>query len=322
MAYVEAVNSDEVKGWVETVTSLGPEEIRGGVERAEVPLNFTLPDGVKPKKMFLDITVSGAADKWRVFLGEFSVTKVFKPVMQKEYKGELLSKFVFDVTPISHIVVSDPTLRVINESSSSLRLLQSSLFVFYEYPELGELRYSYYVTLEPHKSFWGPLDPQRSGYFYGVFRARPRAEVKLKVGDCLGEFVVEELNEVASDCERAKSYYVEASEEVIPLSFVVGSYVLKLPKIKIEEAEYSDGKVLLKLRNLGDDADDVVVLIYVPGKPLARTSLGKLPSGDEREVELKVEASKGVTGAIARVIWVKGKMTEVAAEKFVSFQAL
>ena len=317
MAHVEAVSDDEVNGWIEVVTSLGPEEVKGGAkEKVEVPLNFSLPEGTKPKSVFLDITVSGVTDKWRVFSGDSSVTKVFKPLLQREYKDEVYSKFVFDVTPIYHIIKSDPVLRVINESNSDIKLMQASLFIIYEYPELGNFRYTYFVSLDLHKSFWSTLNPEKSGYFYGVFKAFPRATLRVKVGECEDTLVVEDINEVLIECNKAKSYYVESDEGSVPLSIIVASYELNLPKIKIEEATFKDGRVKVRLKNLGGDADDVVLLAYLPGRPLARGALGRVRSGEEREASLKVNLEKGSAGVMLRVIWVKGNISDVAAERY------
>jgi len=314
---MEPVNSGRLEGWVEVVTSLRGESVSAGTrERAEVPLNFELPQGAKPKNMYLDLTVSGVTDKWRVFLGDFSVTKVFKPLLQRDYGDEVISKFVFDVTPIAHIVMGDPVLKVLNESGEEIKLLQSSLFVFYEYKGLGELDYSYYVSVDQHKSFWGPLDGEKSGYLYGVFKAFPKTSLKVKVGACENGLEVEEIDETSVECERAKAYFVEAEGPFVPLSLLTGSYVLKLPRIVIEEASYQGGRVRVRIKNLGERADEVIVLVYTLGTPLARERLGPLSTGEEVQRELEVKVSKGMVGLNVRVIWIKANVRRIV-EKFI-----
>ena len=50
------VFDDEVAGNLEIVTSLKLEELVAGArERVEVPMNFKLPDGAKPKKDVLGL---------------------------------------------------------------------------------------------------------------------------------------------------------------------------------------------------------------------------------------------------------------------------
>jgi len=317
MAEVRLINSDKVEGWTEIVTSLKAEEISAsGRERVEIPLAFSLPEGAKPKRIFLDMTVSGETEKWRVFIGDFSVTKVFKPLLQERYGDELLSKFVFDVTQISHIVMRDPTLKVVNENNDTIKILQSTLIVFYEYEGLGEFEYNYYVSLREHKSFWGPLNPEKSGYLYGVFKGLPKSSMSIKVGECPSRVVVDDVAEVALECEKAKSYYVESEEPFIPLSLLTGSYVLNLPRIILLETHYQDGKVKVRLKNAGEEADDVILLIYTLGTPLVRTSLGRLRRGEEVEREFKVKVNKGTVGLNIRAIWVKAKLRGMS-EKFV-----
>jgi len=317
MAEVKLIDSDKVKGWTEIVTSLKAEEISAARrERVEIPLAFSLPEGAKPKRIFLDMTVSGVTEKWRVFIGDFSVTKVFKPLLQERYGDEVLSKFVFDVTQISHIVLRDPTLKVVNENNDVIKILQSTLVVLYEYEGLGEFEYNYYVSLREHRSFWGPLNPEKSGYLYGVFKGLPKSSVSIKVGECPSRIVVDDVAEAALECERARSYYVESDGPFIPLSMVTGSYVLNLPRIVILEAYYKDGKVKVKLKNAGEEADDVILLIYTLGMPLVRTSLGRLGRGEEVEREFEVKVNKGIVGLNVRAIWIKAKLRGMS-EKFV-----
>ncbi len=317
MVALQTVSADKYEGGAEVVTSLKVEEVAAGVrERVEVPLSFVLPEGAKPRRALLDLTVEGETDKWRVFVSDFSLTKVFKPLIQRDYGDEALSKFVFDVTPIMHKLLSDPVLRVVNEGSSPIKLLQTTLLIFYEYEGLGEYEYSYYVSLEKGKSFWGPLNPERSGMVYGVFKAFPTAELRVKVGDCEDKVTVNNVDEVGVECERAKSYFVDSEDEFVPLSLLVSSYNLKLPKLIIEEANY-DGKALkVKLRNDGDDADEVLLLVYTLGTPLARKSLGPMKSGEEREEVVEVEVSKGTVGLNVRAIWIKAKLRGTV-DKFV-----
>ncbi len=307
------VFEDDVAGNLEIVTSIKLEELVAGArEKVEVPMNFYLPEGAKPKKMFLDLSVRGESQKWRVYMGDFSVTKEFKPLIRN---GDI-SKFVFDITPIKHIVMEEPVLRVSNDSTEPIELMQASLFVFYEYPSVGNGHYQYFVTAEPKGSFWGPLRGDKDGYLYSVIYAPEKTKVKIKVGDCEEEQELFDVYEISLQCPKAKSYFVDPMKEVVPLSLVVGSVEYKLPKIVIEKAEVVDNTLRVKIRNDGEDAEQVIILVYTPGRPLARESLGSMKKGDVKELSYQLSLNKGFMGVNVRVIWVKANLRDFV-EKFV-----
>ena len=307
------VFDDEVAGNLEIVTSLKLEELVAGArERVEVPMNFKLPDGAKPKKMFLDLSVKGESQKWRVYMGDFSITKEFKPLIEKNN----IAKFVFDITPIKHIVMEEPVLRVTNDSSKPIELMQASLLVFYEYPSVGNGHYQYFVGVEPEGSFWGPLREDRDGYLYTVMYSPEKTKVKVKVGECEEEYELFDVYELSLQCPKAKSYFVDPEKEIIPLSLVVGSVLFKLPKLVIEEAKIENGVLEVAIRNDGDDAEQVIVLVYTPGRPLMRQVLGKMEKGSEKRLKFELNLGKGAMGVNVRAIWVKANVSDFV-EKFV-----
>ncbi len=307
------VFEDDIAGNLEIVTSIKLEELVAGArEKVEVPMNFYLPEGAKPKKMFLDLSVRGESQKWRVYIGDFSVTKEFKPLIRE---GEI-SKFVFDITPIRHIVMEEPVLRVSNDSTEPIELMQASLFVFYEYPSIGNGYYQYFVTAKPKGSFWGPLREDRDGYFYSVIYAPEKTRVKIKVGECEEEQELYDVYEISLQCPKAKSYFVDPTKDIVPLSLIVGSIEYKLPRIVIENAKVEGNEVKIKIRNEGDDADQIIVLVYVPGRPLARDVIGIMKKGDIRELSYPLNLNKGAMGVNVRVIWVKANLRDFV-ERFV-----
>ncbi|UXD22521.1 hypothetical protein IPA_05780 [Ignicoccus pacificus DSM 13166] len=307
----------KINGVAEIVTSLKVEEVSGNVrESVEVPLSFKLPEGAVLKEAYLDLTVSGVSQKWRVYIGDFSLTKEFKPVLQKENGSEILSKFVFNVTPTKHVLLEEPVLRVVNTSSSAIKLLQSSLIIFYEYEGLGEAEYFYGISLDPQKTMVGSLDAQRSGMLYGVFKTSAPNKTKVKIGDCFKETVLGEVDELVLECDKGGGYSIEPEKPVIPLTFIAGSYQLNTPKIEISKGKYENGKLEIVVRNKGSKADNVVLVIYSSGRILGRAELGEMDRGEEKSAAFEITADRNMLGVNVRAIWVKAKLRDFT-EKFI-----
>ncbi len=301
----------ELDGNVEIVTSLKVENLSSHTQRsAQVPLTFTLPEGANIEKMYLDMTVIGETSNWRVYIGDFSLTKEFKPTISRKLKDVDVHKFIFDVTPTKHVVASDPVLRVINNASSPISLVQSTLVIFYSYKDLGTASYYYGISMEPFKALTGTLDPNLGAKIYSVIYSKDKNTVKAKVGACENSMSFVDVEEIGVECSKGGSYVLEGEKEFIPLTLIVGSFSYNLPRLSIAVAK-EGGKLKLTIENKGGKADNVLLIVYSSGAILERKTLGEVAEGAVKEAEVDVGNSKDKLVLGIRVLWTKGKIRGV-----------
>ncbi|ALU12339.1 hypothetical protein EYM_02580 [Ignicoccus islandicus DSM 13165] len=298
----------EIDGGVEIVTSLKVEDLNGESRRStDIPLSFTIPEEASIEKMFLDLTVVGETRNWRVYIGDFSLTKEFKPTLSGSMGNSIIHKFIFDVTPTKHVVLSDPVLRVVNNSNSPIKVIQSSIVVFYSYKDLGQAHYYYGVSMRPFRALSGSLDPVKSGKIYSVVYSRDRNNIKAKVGPCVSEVSFVGTEEIELECSKGGGYALEGTSEFVPLTLVLGSFSYNLPKLTLE-TDRSSNKIKIVIKNEGSKADKVLVILYSSGAVLDRKDLGELNEGEAKELEFETGKFKDVLVMGIRLLWVKGKM--------------
>ncbi len=316
VAEILKVTELDLNGVAEIVTSLKVEEVIGNIkEKVEIPLTFKLPEKAEIKEVYLDLTVTGSTQKWRVYVGDFSLTKEFKPLLSGKVGDVEVSKFIFNVTPTKHVILEDPVLRIINTSKEPIKIIQTTLIVFYEYEGLGKSTYYYGVSLNPKKSLVGSMDPQKSGMIYAVIMNPEANEMRMKLGECTKKMNSSYVDELALECDKSGGYVIEGNKPFVPLTLLLGSYELNVPKIELT-GKKDDGKVILKVKNKGSKADNVIVLLYSSGRILGRKELGPLDHGEEIEVPFEVVLDRKSMGVNARAIWVKANLRDFT-EKFI-----
>jgi len=316
VAEILKVAETKLNGLAEIVTSLKVEEVKGSArEKVEIPLIFELPEKANIKEVYLDLSVMGITRKWRLYIGDFSLTKEFKPLITSEVYNNVISKFIFNITPTKHVVLSDPTLRVINNSKEPIRILQASLVLFYEYEGLGRSEYFYGVSLKPYTAISGVTDPNKASYVYSVLFSKYLNDVNMKLGNCAKTFKIDNVGEVNLECDRGGGYAIEGTNPFVPLTIIAGSYELSLPKLELD-VKRNGNEIRVKVSNKGSKADSVIMIAYSSGRVLGRYTLGELREGETKEIAINVKVDRNTIGIGIRVIWVKANLRDFV-EKFV-----
>ncbi len=300
-----------VEGAISYVNVVGRFTIDGASNReVQIPLNFEMPQGARPKLAIIDFTVfgKGGLKKWRANISNFSLTKEFKPLQMWEDGEKWIAKFIYDVTAIFNLITREPILRVHAIPDGILKVVQASMVIVYEDPEIGQTNYKYIVSVEPTLNFLEKWEREYNHLKSTILApSEITAEATLRFGLCESRILIppESPSEVEIECS-AKSFEVISKEPIIPLNIMVTKETLKEAKIEINEIRVENGKVEVIIENKGEgDAEKVVVVLYDWGKIIDRKIVGEMKGGERRNIKLTVEGfeRKKMEGINIRIIW-------------------
>ncbi len=307
----DVVLGGSVEGVVSYVSVVGRFNIDGvSVREVKIPLNFEIPQGAKPEIAIIDFTMMGRGDlkKWRTNIANFSLTKEFKPFRMWRDEDKWVAKFVYDVTAIFNLLLKEPVLRIHALPEGLIKVVQASLVVVFNDPELGRTEYQYLVSVEPTNAFSEKWDDEYEHMKAVLFSpVEVTTESTVRFGLCESKVLIppESPTEVEIGC-KARNLEINSKEPIIPLSVMITKETVKEARIEISEVKIEGDRLTIRVNNIGDsDADKVVIVIYDWGNVLERMILSKMAGGETYEAtfdlsKLNVRKLEGIN---VRVIW-------------------